>query len=207
MQKYKIFVNNGLIIFGDLSSQPPLNLSWSDFQIVKSESIKNIVDNIESFQEIGNYLVETKDPEKAFNEFANYFKIMQAAGGLVINDKDQLLMIHRFEHWDFPKGKVEKGEGIEEAAIREVMEETGIINVHITQAYPNTYHIYNYFDKWILKETFWYLMHSDFSGELSPQLEEDIVAAKWVPIDFLGEYILDSYAALQDLVNTVQLIR
>ena len=55
VQNYKIFINNGLIFFGDLSSQPPLNLSWSDFQIVKPDSIKNMVDNIKSFQEIGNY--------------------------------------------------------------------------------------------------------------------------------------------------------
>jgi 8-oxo-dGTP pyrophosphatase MutT (NUDIX family) len=207
VQNYKIFINNGLIFFGDLSSQPPLNLMWSDFQIVKPDSIKNMVDNIKSFQEIGNYLIETKDTEKAFKEFAIYFKTMQAAGGLVINDKDQLLMIHRFEHWDFPKGKVEKDEEVEQAAIREVMEETGIENVSITKSIPTTYHIYNYYDKWILKETFWYLMFSDFRGELIPQLEEDIVAAKWIPLDFLGEYILDSYAALQDLVETVQLIR
>ena len=54
-----------------------------------------------------------------------------AAGGLVTNENNELLMIFRRGKWDLPKGKLDKGETIEECAIREVEEETGIGN-HMT---------------------------------------------------------------------------
>ena len=49
-----------------------------------------------------------------------------ADGGLVFNEKKQLLMIFRREKWDLPKGKLDKGEKIEDCALREVEEETGL---------------------------------------------------------------------------------
>lgn len=41
-------------------------------------------------------------------------------------------------HWDFPKGHIEKGETTEDAARREVKEETGISNVEIIQGFKET---------------------------------------------------------------------
>jgi 8-oxo-dGTP diphosphatase len=57
--------------------------------------------------------------------------VVQAAGGLVIRRWDtvlQIALVHRPEHhdWSFPKGKLETGESFEEAALREVLEETGL---------------------------------------------------------------------------------
>jgi 8-oxo-dGTP diphosphatase len=58
--------------------------------------------------------------------------VVQAAGGLVIRRVDdvlQIALVHRPEHhdWSFPKGKLEVGESFEEAALREVLEETGLV--------------------------------------------------------------------------------
>jgi 8-oxo-dGTP diphosphatase len=58
--------------------------------------------------------------------------VVQAAGGLVIRrceDALQIALVHRPEHhdWSFPKGKLELGESFEEAALREVLEETGLV--------------------------------------------------------------------------------
>jgi 8-oxo-dGTP diphosphatase len=52
---------------------------------------------------------------------------LKAAGGLVVRD-DRVLVVHRPVHddWAFPKGKLEDGESWEEAALREVEEETGL---------------------------------------------------------------------------------
>ncbi len=54
-----------------------------------------------------------------------------AAGGIVIDKETgtpRVLLVHRpsYDDWSFPKGKLEPGETIEEAALREVREETGL---------------------------------------------------------------------------------
>lgn len=49
-----------------------------------------------------------------------------SAGGVVLRKDRMVLLARRNEDWQFPKGQVEKGERIEETAVREVREETGI---------------------------------------------------------------------------------
>lgn len=54
--------------------------------------------------------------------------ILVFAGGCIFNDKGEVLLQHRgdFDKWGFPGGAVELGETPEQAAIREVKEETGL---------------------------------------------------------------------------------
>jgi 8-oxo-dGTP diphosphatase len=57
--------------------------------------------------------------------------VVRAAGGLVWREADgqvELLLVHRpkYDDWTFPKGKCDPGESDEHAAIREVLEETGL---------------------------------------------------------------------------------
>jgi hypothetical protein len=49
----------------------------------------------------------------SFFQFAQKHTIIYAAGGLVLNQNNQLLIIYRLGKWDFPKGKIEKGETAE----------------------------------------------------------------------------------------------
>ena len=56
---------------------------------------------------------------------------VQAAGGVVWRRRDdqiQVLLVHRpkYDDWSLPKGKLEPGETHQEAALREVREETGL---------------------------------------------------------------------------------
>ena len=92
---------------------------------------------------------------------------------MVINPNKKVLFIYRNNVWDLPKGHIEKNESTESAAVREVEEECGIENSTIIQKLIITYHIY-FLDGIKLKETHWFLMHSDDSNNLIPQLEEGI---------------------------------
>ena len=64
-------------------------------------------------------------------ELPSPIEFVQAAGGLVVRREGaelQIALVHRpvQQDWSFPKGKLEVGETFEEAALREVGEETGL---------------------------------------------------------------------------------
>ncbi|MDP4600833.1 MAG: NUDIX domain-containing protein [Polaribacter sp.] len=132
----------------------------------------------EVIQELKNEEIEgvnlySTDLENDWKLFLKNFDVIKAAGGLVINPNKKVLFIYRNNVWDLPKGHIEKNESTESAAVREVEEECGIENSTIIQKLIITYHIY-FLDGIKLKETHWFLMHSDDSKNLIPQLEEGI---------------------------------
>ncbi len=112
--------------------------------------------------------------------FYKKFTLVKAAGGLVLNEKNEILMIFRRGKWDLPKGKLDKGETLEACAVREVEEETGMKNIQLISALITTYHTYHEGTKFILKESYWYNMKVSGRQQLVPQTEEDIMEIKWV---------------------------
>jgi len=134
-------------------------------------------------------------------------KKIVAAGGLVVNEKNEMLFIFRRQHWDLPKGKLDEGETIEACAVREVQEETGLKKVELVSFLCKTYH--EYFDKWIkeevIKESWWYLMKSDSSEILIPQTEEDIEKIIWVTENAVGFYLNSSYPSIKEVVSSYNL--
>ena len=131
--------------------------------------------------------------------FCSNHKLVEAAGGLVYNDKNQLLMIFRNGKWDLPKGKLEIGEDIESCSIREVEEECGIKGLQITERISDTYHTYELKGEKILKRTYWFKMKTNFEGELTPQKEEGITEVCWVRKENIIEKLKNSYGNIQDL--------
>jgi len=129
---------------------------------------------------------------------ANYV-LIEAAGGLVYNDTNQLLMIFRNGKWDLPKGKLEIGENIEQCAIREVEEECGISGLIITKQLKETYHTYEINGQKILKCTYWFEMQSSFKGNLVPQTKEGITAVVWVNEEGIAKKLEDSYGNIKEL--------
>lgn len=125
-----------------------------------------------------------------------------AAGGLVFNQHNQLLMIFRRGWWDLPKGKLDDGESIEDCALREVMEETGIKHLTIQSFINTTQH--QYFDQWIkeevIKTTHWYKMLTSDSNT-TPQTEEDITQIAWVDNNKIDEFLKQTYP------NIIQIIK
>lgn len=150
-----------------------------------------------------NNLPVTVHDEAQWNRFAQDFRIIHAAGGIVSDENDDILMIFRYDCWDFPKGKVEAGEEWPTAALREVEEETGLHDITLREPLPNTYHTYTLHGVPILKITHWYEMHAP-QQILTPQTEEDISQAVWVPRTTVPKRLEDSYPSLRELWRMIR---
>lgn len=126
-----------------------------------------------------------------------------AAGGLVTNENNELLMIFRRGKWDLPKGKLDDGEEIEACALREVEEETGLKNITLKKFVGITNHEYfdTYIKKDVVKETHWYAMSAAPGQQLVPQTTEDIEEIDWVRTEILDIYLNNSYANIVDIVE------
>ena len=143
------------------------------------------------------------DLEELKKAFFKKFTLVQAAGGAVFNEKDELLMIFRRGSWDLPKGKLDKGETLEECAVREVEEETGLQNVQLVSPLLVTYHTYHEGTKFILKESHWYTMKVTGKQELKPQTEEDIQEAKWMQLDEAENVFKLAFPSVVDVIKEV----
>jgi ADP-ribose pyrophosphatase YjhB (NUDIX family) len=166
---YKVFVNDCPII---LTENDNISTKYQKINF-DGVSIPEIVQSIFNNNLEGICLV-CNNLNNCWKQFKSYFKIQKAAGGKVLNVNNEVLFIYRFQKWDLPKGKINKGEKKQECAIREVEEECGIENLIIKKKLETTYHIFKRNNKTILKITYWYLMKTDFEGQLIPQTEEDI---------------------------------
>jgi 8-oxo-dGTP pyrophosphatase MutT (NUDIX family) len=133
--------------------------------------------------------------------FFKKFTFIQAAGGLVINEKDEILLIFRRGKWDLPKGKLDDGENLEDCAVREVEEETGLTKIKLISPLIITYHTYHEGSKFILKESHWYTMKVSGEQKLIPQTEEDIHEIKWALHSELDPYIKKAYPSVVDVLE------
>lgn len=100
--------------------------------------------------------------------------------------------------WDLPKGKIEKAETAKSAALREVMEETGINDLTIIKKLSPTYHIYANNNKRILKKTHWFSMETPSEGSPKPEKEEGITEVVWLNRDQSIATLHKSYLSLKD---------
>ena len=171
------------------------------------ESIKNlnelgfIMRNFLFEQKISNSLIICySDLKSLWRSFKSEFVYVKAAGGLVINDQGALLCIMRNGRWDLPKGKAEYNEDLQQTAIREVMEETGLPKPKLISPLNNTYHIYMMGNRYLLKKTCWYTMIAKETAGMKPQEDEGITALRWFPMNEIDEVVYDTYPALRELL-------
>lgn len=132
--------------------------------------------------------------------FWRKFTVIQAGGGLVENDHNEVLVIYRRGKWDLPKGKLDEGETIEQCAVREVEEECGLTNIQLGPLLLTTYHTYNESGKAILKESYWYKMKVAGSPQLVPQTEEDIQAVKWIAKTGFAAIMSNTFPSIKDVL-------
>jgi 8-oxo-dGTP pyrophosphatase MutT (NUDIX family) len=180
MNNIKVFFNNNHLLITD---SIPADFDSYPRRIEKEEDVFTFrMEPVELFNEHykENILVVTPLVEETLESIFDFSKGIVAAGGIVKNEEGNTLIIFRRGYWDLPKGKVEKGEKIINAARREVEEETGVKIDSLSEEAVITYHCYRLKGKDCIKETHWYHMQAQ-PGQttLSPQTEEDIEQALW----------------------------
>lgn len=132
--------------------------------------------------------------------FFKKFEVLKAGGGLIRNEKNETLLIFRRGKWDLPKGKLDEGETLEQCAVREVWEETGL-QAELTGPLLVTYHTYHQGTHFIIKESHWFTMKVTGDQPLKPQTEEDIEEAKWVDDSSLSYYLPLAYPSIRDVLE------
>jgi 8-oxo-dGTP diphosphatase len=106
---------------------------------------------------------------------------VEAAGGVVWRRSSQggveIAVVHRprYDDWSLPKGKLDEGEGFEEAALREVQEETGM-RCRLGRELGET----RYEDRKGRSKVVRYWAMSDCDGEFAPN--EEVDQLRWVPL-------------------------
>ena len=188
---YKVFVNDKPIIITS-SSKKENNYP---VYILKNVVIDELIYKLKHERIKGINLYHA-DLATGWRIFKDNFKVVSAAGGLVTNSKKEILLIFRGDKWDLPKGRIEEGETIETAAVREVEEECGIYELTIQQKLITTYHFY-YQKGNKLKETHWFLMQSDYNKKLTPQLEEGITKVGFYSEDQIKIKLKNSYGNIR----------
>lgn len=141
------------------------------------------------------------DIEQLKKAFWRKFMLVQAAGGLVKNEDGALLMMFRRGKWDLPKGKIDPGETPAQSALREVQEETGLMDVTLGEPLTTTYHTYDDAGHHILKETFWFHMTAPKAQPLVPQLEEQITELVWANNKELKKYTANTFPSIIEVLH------
>ena len=185
---YKVFVNDKPLFLTNTI------VKETDFQLFLLESvdIKQVI--VKIFQnKIQKAYLYHPDEREIMKTLKTKIPVQKAGGGLVYNAKNEVLFIFRNGKWDLPKGGIEKGEAIEDTAMREVEEETGVGNLVVTEKLQKTYHIFKRNGTLKLKITHWFEMRTSFEGIPTGQVEEGIEKVAWLNPEEIKEALKNSY--------------
>ena len=133
--------------------------------------------------------------------FQKKFMLVRAGGGLVRDDADRYLFMQRRGKWDLPKGKLDPGETLEQCAVREVREETGLTKVRVDGPLLVTWHTYDESGHHILKETHWYRMTASPGQPIVPQQEEQITEVVWADRGRIGALLKNTFPSIIDVLR------
>jgi 8-oxo-dGTP pyrophosphatase MutT (NUDIX family) len=173
----------------------------TDFKLylLKSVNIGKVIKTLVNTDLRGVHLIHKKE-DKLLKKFLKLLPNVVAGGGKAFNAKNEILFIYRNNKWDLPKGKTEGKESIEDTAVREVEEETGVKGLKIVKPLPTTYHIFKRNGKHRIKVTYWFEMKTDFEGKLQPQEKEGITKVEWLDAEASQKALDNSYANIRILV-------
>ena len=198
---YKVFVND-----------KPLFLTSSveketDFQMFLMETVDVEQLIVKMFNnKVEKAFLYHPDEKLALKMLKDKIPAAKAGGGMVYNKKGEVLFILRNGKWDLPKGGIEKGEEIEDTAMREVEEETGVGKLRVTDKLQKTYHVFKRNGVYKLKVTHWFEMESTYTGPLVGQAEEGIEKVAWLNPAQIKEALKNSYENIKLLFEENKII-
>jgi ADP-ribose pyrophosphatase YjhB (NUDIX family) len=192
---YKVFVGDKPMILTTVVEKE------TDFKnyLLKTVNIAKVIRKLNTTSLKEARLIH-KNKNKLLKRFLKKLPNVIAGGGKVYNENGEILFIYRNDKWDLPKGKVEGRETIEETALREVAEETGVAGLQITKPLETTYHIFKRNGRYKIKITYWFEMKTSFKGDLYAQIEEGITKVEWLNKNQINEALENSYSNIKLLV-------
>lgn len=177
---YKVFFKDRTVYFGDDFSKIFERNSGLFYKYNNIHELTELVHAFYFLKKIDKLFIFHNDILTLFDEFKACFNYVEAGGGVVLNKKGEFLVMLRDGIWDLPKGKLEKNENFESAALREVEEETGLDQLQIKRPVLSTYHTYTEKNDMILKKTKWYEMKYSGVRVPEPEIRENITETRWV---------------------------
>ena len=202
---YKIYINSTPLILINDELVETYATKKGEHLIARyagqAKMLLNYVDMLEKTNRYDSIVIYDSNLEQLYADFVKHYLVLEAGGGLVFNPEQKLLMIYKRGHWDLPKGKIDPGETPEEAAVREVEEETGISGIQLGAFLTKTYHTFrDRKNKRALKLTHWYIMNAP-NQELIPQAEEDIEKAEWIDLNVFKQSSFPTYGNIIELIE------
>jgi 8-oxo-dGTP pyrophosphatase MutT (NUDIX family) len=202
IQMYKVFLNEKSILISENINNDDLRhfdhiVRYTPGMLLKREIETFIDSKCDNFLLLGGGFYD-----EACRSFNSLFSPVKAAGGIVRNKRNKLLFIRRHGIPDLPKGKLHEDETARDGALREVQEETGLLELSVVKPLESTFHIYpGKKGILLLKETSWFEMHYSGTDIPCPQLEEDITDVYWLSPDEAGIEISKTYSSLRELLE------
>ena len=193
---YRLFCNNKTLVCRNFFEQS-LDADIND-GVYSTQVFENTFDMVKKWLDEGDENLEINDVENDILAavIKKIFRFAPAAGGLVLINNG-IAAIERNGIPDLPKGHIEKNESPDEAALREVREETALSNLSIIKQLPSTFHCYLLNNQWTLKKTSWFLMKSDDEFRPKPQEEEGISKVYLLNKDNVNEFLEKTYSSIR----------
>ncbi|MEP3208565.1 MAG: NUDIX domain-containing protein [Maribacter sp.] len=191
---YKVFVNERPLILTNKLSET----ANSKYFLLNEDAIQEAIDALRK-KKLKEAYIYHPNHEEILKKFTKKIPLEIAAGGVVTNKEGKVLFIYRNDKWDLPKGKIDKGETIEECALREVEEETGVKKLKIENVLQTTYHVFKRNGTYKLKEVHWYAMKTTYKGKLKGQKSEGIERVKWKGPEKIEKALQNSYINIKIL--------
>ncbi|MDD3281681.1 MAG: NUDIX domain-containing protein [Bacteroidales bacterium] len=207
MQKYNLFFNEAVftVIIYDKNE---INNLVSTGKIIYEDRLclDTLVEKFLHRQENVQVYVAAEKEANLFKKLTAYFCYQKTAGGVVTNTEGNILVMLRYDNYDFPKGHIEEGESMEEAALREVREETNVKDLLLGEKIGISYHVFYARERYYLKENHWFKMISRGNETLIPQREEHIDALSWCSPEEIKNKLSKFYPSLQEMILTKVLV-
>ncbi|OFY22558.1 MAG: hypothetical protein A2W98_08995 [Bacteroidetes bacterium GWF2_33_38] len=198
---YKVFFNERFVLLTDKIGSLNLKGNVLYIEYWNKSSINILIDRFNKNKTIDKLVIYYHDLNELWFVFQSCFYFIEAAGGFIKNQHEEILLMKRNNMWDLPKGKLEKNELPKLAAIREVSEECGIHNHEIVNTLNPTYHTFLINDEKMLKKTYWYEMKYSGNEKLVPQIEEGITDVVWVKQDEIEIYFPKMYKSIIEVIK------